>query len=455
MSPQDPSKSSSDLIAQVARTVAQVVLEQTGATIRLTDEQEIASHLDAIHLTDLALALQQKFDVTLEATEINPRALHSAATVAALIERKRNAKPSGRATRTVTVLGGGKIGRMVAHLLGTSGDYRLRLADVDKSAVAGLASELGDATPHAVDFTDAAALDSVLDGADAVISCAPFYCNPLIAERAKANGAHYFDLTEDVAVTEKVVDLAEGADTAFVPQCGLAPGFITIVAKHLIGPMSDVTDLHLRVGALPRYPNNRLKYNLTWSTEGLINEYCNPCEVILDHELTKVQPLENLEHVMIDGLEYEAFNTSGGLGSLAQSLLGKVRNVNYKSLRYPGHNYLLKVLLEDLGMRDEPDTLRAIFDKHLPGTFHDKIVIYASAVGTYRGRRTQNTYARTIYHQEIDGQNWSGIQVTTAAGVCAVVDLLLDGALPDRGYVRQEEVDYRQFIANRFGRYYG
>lgn len=355
----------------------------------------------------------------------------------------------------IVLLGSGKIGRMVAHFLGTCGDYRLRVCDLDRAAAEDLCANRGETcVPHAVDFTDAAALDQVMEGAWAVVSCAPFHCNPLIAERARANGLHYLDLTEDVKVTRKVEELAEGASTAFIPQCGLAPGFITIIANHLIKPMTDVTDVRMRVGALPRYPSNRLKYNLTWSTEGLINEYCNPCEVVMAGELCEVQPLENLERLTIDGVEYEAFNTSGGLGTFAETLKDRVRNVNYKSIRYPGHNELLKLLLHDLKMKHHQDELKRIFERALPTTHQDQVVIFVSATGTYKGRLTERTYARTIYHQIIDGENWSGIQVTTAAGVCAVLDLLREERIPSTGFVRQEDVPYDDFIANRFGRYY-
>lgn len=356
--------------------------------------------------------------------------------------------------KTIVVLGAGKIGRMVAHFLANHGGYQLRIGDADQQAVENISKECENTTGSSVNFTDAADLDKLLDGADAVISCAPFFCNPIIAERAKHHRVHYFDLTEDVEVTKKVAALAEGAECAFVPQCGLAPGFITITAVHLMKQMTDVSDLRMRVGALPRYPSNMLKYNLTWSTEGLINEYLQPCEVILNNELRTVQPMENLERITIDGVEYEGFNTSGGLGTLAESLLGKVKNVNYKSLRYPGHNYLMKFLLSDLRMQNKMEELCKIFDDTLPATFQDQIVIFVSATGMFRGKRTEATYARTIYHQEIDGQNWSGIQITTAAGVCAVADMLLQGELPQKGFVRQEDVDYTKFIANRFGKYY-
>ena len=186
----------------------------------------------------------------------------------------------------------------------------------------------------------------------------------------------------------------------------------------------------------------------------MINEYCQPCEVIENGDLRSMMPLEGLETITIDGIEYEAFNTSGGLGTLAQTLHGKVKNVDYKSLRYPGHNYLIRFLMHDLQMRDNQEMLARIFERCLPTTFQDQVVIFVSATGMYRGRLTERTYARTVRHQEIDGQNWSGIQITTAAGVCGVLDLVLQGKLATRGLVRQEQVDYRAFIGNRFGRYY-
>lgn len=356
--------------------------------------------------------------------------------------------------KNLVILGAGKIGRMVTHMMATCGDYSVRIGDAAQAAVDVVTGKYPAVQGQVVDFTDARSLEAIIKGAWGVISCAPFHCNPKIAECARNLGVNYFDLTEDVAVTQKVMALAEGAKTAFAPQCGLAPGFITITANHLIRKLPQVQDLRLRVGALPRYPSNRMKYNLTWSTEGLINEYCHPCEVIMDGELRTVQPLENLERLTIDGVEYEAFNTSGGLGTLATTLAGKVRNLNYKTIRFPGHSEILKLLLHDLQMQDHQQELAAIFERALPGTFQDQIVVFVSATGKFRGRFTEATYAKTILHQTIDGENWSGIQITTAAGVCAVVDLLSNGKLPQQGIVRMEDVGYDDFLKNRFGKYY-
>ena len=354
----------------------------------------------------------------------------------------------------LVILGAGKIGRMVCHFMSHSGTYAVRIGDASQAAIDHITKEYEQVQGQVVDFADEASVDDILKGAWGVISCAPFHCNPLIAQRAKAHGVHYFDLTEDVEVTAQVKQLAEGAETLFAPQCGLAPGFITITANHLMQSMSEVSDLRLRVGALPRYPSNRLKYNLTWSTAGLINEYCNPCESVENGELTNVPPMEQLEHLTIDGVEYEAFNTSGGLGTLAITLKDKVKNVNYKTMRYPGHCELMKFLLHDLHMQDDQEKLGRIFERALPATFQDQIVIFVSATGQYRGRLAERTYAKTIYHQEIDGRNWSGIQITTAAGICAIVDMLHDGQVQKSGFLKMEDVDYDQFLKNRFGKYY-
>jgi saccharopine dehydrogenase-like NADP-dependent oxidoreductase len=285
-------------------------------------------------------------------------------------------------TTPIGILGAGKIGRMVCHMLSTSGLYQVRSGDVSKAAVDAIAARYKGVQAQQVDFSDQKSLDAFLKGLWGVVSCAPYHCNPLIAERAKAHGVHYFDLTEDVAATRAIQQLADGAPTAFMPQCGLAPGFIGIVAHHLAQGFDTLHEVKMRVGALPAFPTNSLKYNLTWSVDGLINEYCHPCEAIRGGRNIEVLPLEGLEHFSLDGTEYEAFNTSGGLGTLAISLLGKVRNVNYKTIRYPGHCDLMKLLLQDLGMRDHQAELARIFDRALPTTNQDQIVVFVSATGT-------------------------------------------------------------------------
>jgi len=210
----------------------------------------------------------------------------------------------------------------------------------------------------------------------------------------------------------------------------------------------------MRVGALPKYPSNGLKYNLTWSTDGLINEYCNPCEAIVEGRLKEVPPLEEMEEFSLDGISYEAFNTSGGLGTLCETLDGKVDNLNYRTVRYPGHRDIMKILIQDLRLGERRDLLKDIFETALPMTLQDVVLVFVTVSGTIDGRYIQNTFARKVYSRRINNKDWSAIQITTASGICAMLDLLQENKLPQKGFVRQEDCNFADFISNRFGANY-
>jgi saccharopine dehydrogenase-like NADP-dependent oxidoreductase len=352
----------------------------------------------------------------------------------------------------LALLGAGKIGDAIVNLLGGSGDYALTIVDRDATRLAQMAR--ANVAAVSIDCSDAAALARVLPGHDVVLSASPYYLTPAIAAATKAAGAHYFDLTEDVSSTQAVKALANDAQSAMVPQCGLAPGFVSIVANDLAKAFDALRDVQMRVGALPIYPTNALKYNLTWSTDGLINEYCNPCEAIIDGELKETLALEEIEAFSLDGVAYEAFNTSGGLGTLCDSLKGRVENLNYKTVRYPGHRDIVKTLIRDLRLGQRRDILKDVLETAIPMTLQDVVLIFVTVSGMKGGRLTQQTYAKKIYSQVVNGQHLSAIQITTAAGICAMVDLLVGGKLPQRGFVRQEDASLADFLANRFGRYY-
>jgi saccharopine dehydrogenase-like NADP-dependent oxidoreductase len=360
----------------------------------------------------------------------------------------------------VAVLGTGKIGRLVAFLLADSGDYAVTALDADASSAEAAARDadgrpLTGATSAAVDFADPNGLAGALAGHDYAVSCAPYFVNVGIATAAAAAGAHYLDLTEDVATTRAVRRLADaGGGTAFIPQCGLAPGAITIVAGHLMEGFERLDAVRMRVGALPLHASNRLKYALTWSTDGLINEYGNPCEAVVGGRRIEVPPLEGLESLTIDGEPYEAFNTSGGLGTLADTLSGRVRELDYKTIRYPGHRDAIALLMNDLRLNDDRPTLRRILEHALPTTLEDVVLVMVTVTGWREGRLLQRSHARKHLHQQLGGRDWGAIQVTTAAGITAVLDLHAEGVLPRTGFVRQEDVPYAAFMANRFGRLY-
>jgi saccharopine dehydrogenase-like NADP-dependent oxidoreductase len=358
----------------------------------------------------------------------------------------------------VLILGAGKIGALISGLLAESGSYRVHLADVDGAAAEAVvrAHGTGNLTSFAFDAGNAAALARHLaeHPVDAVISSLPFYCNVALAEAARKARTHYFDLTEDVEVTRAVRTIAVGAEQAFVPQCGLAPGFISIAAAELITHFDELRAVKLRVGALPQHPNNVLKYSLTWSTDGLINEYGNPCQAISDGRLVELAPLEGLEEIELDGTLYEAFNTSGGLGSLAETHGAHIESMNYKTIRYPGHCEQMRLLMNDLKLNHDRATLKRILENAVPQTLQDVVIVYAAVTGKQDGELREENYVNKIYPQVIAGRLWSAIQVSTAAGIAAVVDLVLEHKGRYRGFIAQEQFHLSDILANRFGRYY-
>ena len=336
-----------------------------------------------------------------------------------------------------------------------AGDYDVLVADANAAALERL-RERNDVPIAVVDVTDSAQLRAAMREREAVLCALSFQHSLPVAQAALDAGLSYFDLTEDVATTRAITDIARQARAGqvFVPQCGLAPGFISIAAAHLLPEFEQVDSVRMRVEALPIYPSNMLKYNLTWSTDGLINEYCNVCEVIHDGQRREVLPLQGLEQFSLDGVNYEAFHTSGGLGTLCGTLQDRVRELNYKTVRYPGHRELMQFLLGELRLRDRRDLLREILEQAIPITYQDVVITFCTVSGHRRGQLVQMTDARKIYSQRLGPEVWSAIQLTTAASLCAVLDLHFAGRLPSTGLVPQEEVRLPEFLGNRFGRHF-
>jgi len=352
----------------------------------------------------------------------------------------------------VLLVGAGKIGSAIAKFLADTGEYDVHVIDLDREALDRVAGD-ANVTTSPVDVMEPGQLSEAIDGRKAVLSAVSFAQNPSIAAAALEHGLSYFDLTEDVETTRIVRGLGEraGPGQIFMPQCGLAPGFVSIAAFALAEQFDSLSEVRLRVGALPVFPTNEMKYNLTWSTDGLINEYGNPCEAIHEGKLINVLPLEGLEHFSLDGVDYEAFNTSGGVGTLAETLEGKAHTLNYKTIRYRGHRALMKFLMFELRMNEHRAQLKEIFERAVPMTPQDVVLIFCTVKGKKGGRYTEMTDARKVYAGAFRGQSCSAIQTTTAAALCAVVDMHVAGQLPGQGFVRQEQVRLKDFLANRFG----
>jgi saccharopine dehydrogenase-like NADP-dependent oxidoreductase len=355
----------------------------------------------------------------------------------------------------VLVLGAGKIGSLVACLLAQRGTYEVHLGDITLNTPKRLVEDLRleGVTPCILDVRHPDAVSAYLSAypVDAILSSLPYFCNPTVAGLALTHGLHYFDLTEDVEVTNQIKILSAGASHAFMPQCGLAPGFISIAAHDLMTHFETLDTVKMRVGALPVHPSNALKYSLTWSTDGLINEYGNLCYGIEAGAKVPLQPLEGYETIELDGLLYEAFNTSGGLGTLADSYAGTVRTMNYKTLRYPGHCEKIHLLMKDLKLNEDRETLKRVLERAIPQTLQDVVLIYASVTGTKDGSLFEENYVKKIYPQCIKGKLWSAIQVTTASSVCSVMDLVLNRPSQYHGFITQESVSLKEFLGNDFG----
>ncbi|MCB2081318.1 MAG: saccharopine dehydrogenase NADP-binding domain-containing protein, partial [Rickettsiales bacterium] len=244
--------------------------------------------------------------------------------------------------QNIAVIGLGKVGSLVATLLHENG---LNVTGLDRTPVKKHAF-----TSKKLDITSSKALTSALKGQDAVVSCLPYHLNLPVAKAAHRAGIHYFDLTEDVPTTEAIRKLAKTAKGVMAPQCGLAPGFIGIVGASLTKEFESLRSIELRVGALPEHPKGLLGYAFNWSPEGVVNEYLNDCQVIQGGEIKMVPAMQDIETLVVAGDKYEAFTTSGGLGTMCETFRGKVDTLNYKTMRYPGHCKLMRFFFHELLM---------------------------------------------------------------------------------------------------------
>ena len=356
----------------------------------------------------------------------------------------------------VAIFGAGKIGALISCLLAQTKDYQLYLVDIQpynpqSSKTLDMFPEIQAVT---LDINDGARLKTFLQQQQpqVILSCLPYFCNVVVATAAHAQQIHYFDLTEDTSVTAAIKELSVNTQSAFVPQCGLAPGYVGMIAYDLMQRFDKINHVKLRAGALPQYSSNALQYALTWSTEGLINEYANVSYGIEQSKATEFEPLQGLEAVQIDGLSYEAFHTSGGLGSLAALYGDQVCGMDYKTLRYPGHCEKMRVLMQDLQLNENRDLLKKILERVIPRTFDDVVIVYITVTGYQAGIYTEESYVNKIYPKIIAEQRWSAIQIATAGGICGVLDYLIQHEKLVPGFVYQEQVPLAAFVCNRFGR---
>ena len=348
--------------------------------------------------------------------------------------------------RSVLVLGLGKVGSLVALLLKQQG---FDVLAVDQRVPEGLA-----VATQSANAGDARVVEGLLKGRDAVVSCLPYHLNLPIAELAHRLGVHYFDLTEDVPTTNAIRKMAETANSVMAPQCGLAPGFIGIVGASLTTGFEKLRSIELRVGALPRHPKGMMGYAFNWSPEGVVNEYLNDCEVIREGEVKMVPAMQDLETIVINGLKLEAFSTSGGLGTMCETFSGKVDELNYKSMRYPGHCKLMRFFFHELLMKADRKQAGDILVNAKPPVNEDVVYVHAAVEGWKSGKLTRDEFVRAYFPVEVAGELWRAISWTTAASIVAVVEMVKAGALPAKGFIKQEDISLSDFLATGTGRLY-
>jgi len=348
--------------------------------------------------------------------------------------------------QSVLVIGLGKVGKLVATLLFENG---YRTTGLDSGAHHGhpFKTIKGRVQSKAV-------LKKAIKGHDAVVTCLPYDLNLEVARETHSAGKHYFDLTEDVPTTDAIKKLSKTAKGVMAPQCGLAPGFICIVGADLASKFRKLRSIELRVGALPQHPRGLLGYAFNWSPEGVVNEYLNDCEVIKESKRAQVTSMEGLETIVIDGLPLEAFATSGGLGTMCETYEGKVEHLNYKTIRYPGHCQLMKFFFNELFMRKDRQQAGEILVNAKPPVNDDVVFVHAAVEGKQNGKLMREEFVRSYYPLNIDGEEWRAIAWTTAGSVCAVVDLVSRGVLPQKGFIRQEDIPLDQFFKTPTGQYF-
>lgn len=355
---------------------------------------------------------------------------------------------------TYVVLGAGMMGGAAAYDLATRNpNDEIILADINIQQAKTTASAIGpNVKPVRVDVNNTRDVVKLIEGSGAVISAVSYSVNYHMTRAAIEAGVHMCDLGGNNDIVEKQLTLDQAAKergVTIVPNCGLAPGLINILAMEGSKEFDQLDSIHLRVGGLPQNPRPPLYYQIVFSVEGLINEYVEKAMVIQDGELKLIDPMSGLEDIEFPPPfgTLEAFNTSGGLSTLTKVFAGKVRNLDYKTIRYKGHCEKFKTLL-DLGFAtNEPmmvggsvktnreffaDLLRKKLD------YGDKDVVLARATITGRTKTAEKTLVYEFIDYYDDATKMTAMMRTTAFPTSIVAQMLAHGVITERGVMAPE-----------------
>jgi saccharopine dehydrogenase-like NADP-dependent oxidoreductase len=367
----------------------------------------------------------------------------------------------------IFIAGAGGIGRAVALMLTdhykeelsiTIGDINIDAAKHALKWIVSATDDIGDRV-QVIEMPregSSEKMNEVLKSCQVILDCLPGTQAPRIARLAKVNHNHYVNLTEYVKETNEIIELAKDADTAFVLQTGLAPGFINILAHRLYidlfneYPVEKADSVIMRVGALPLNCKSPHYYGFTWSPVGVATEYLEDCIVIRNFQKAIVPALSARENLIIDGVHFEADLTSGGAADLPDFFTGKVSEVDYKTLRYPGHYDWVKISASTIPQnRNKIEELQRIMLENIPMVEEDFVLIYSAA----QGRDKNNTLWLNEKSYWINQVHWGkiklkAIQATTAAPMAEIVRLLFQNNW--KGVVNQSQIDPHKFMSGPF-----
>lgn len=325
----------------------------------------------------------------------------------------------------VLIVGAGRVGRAVAQLVKPLG-LEVHVADVREDVD----------LPHFHQVTSDNSIDAIIQAVKpfAVFVCTHFKLNVSIATSCAIHSAHYIDFTEDVQTTNALKEMPTGRTTR-VLQCGLAPGFINGLGLTLLSRLHPDEarngSLALRVGALPRSTRAAANYCITWSPEGLVNEYLRPAQALHFGARTEVPSLSGREKLLIDGTQYEAFVTSGGLGDISIWEKMGLMSVDYKSIRYPGHlKFLRRNLIPESGLTEQQLAgLPDLFKNAFPSTLNDVVVIGAFLYTHPAVAITEHSITLTVHGQG----GLTALELTTASHGVAILNHLMKGGFGEPG----------------------
>lgn len=360
-------------------------------------------------------------------------------------------------TPTVLVIGAGRVGRAVTRRLHASARYAVRLADPHHAALE-WARRAGIRTHQLTAGAYPANLKAALAGADVLVCAAPDFVTCEIARAAKETGCHYVDVSESIASKKHIQLIAKEAGSAFVPGCGLAPGLVTTLVSDMARTQGPDSRMTAYVGVLPINKINRLGYANMWGIDGLLAEYTAPCQVIEDGKATTVAPLSGLETLCLEGQTYEAFNTAGTLDDLVPGMQGKLQGLAFKTLRFPGHWDYIKFLMDDLGLKDQPQMLKSLLLNGLPTVENDQVIICLESREGHATANTARSSHRRVMHFESQeyvephGSTMeSAVSGTSAAHVCAIIDLLCNAGLQtNTGLIHHHDLTIDQLGQSMF-----